>query len=386
MLSGERTKRRAQGHSGKGKSPYHATVQTYPLWRIGGRRRSSECRPAQEAQSPMRASAAHTSATRPSTARASAARASAARASAQHAAVYRGHKARSLNLFALWQGWWSEVWTANRRTGPRRSQVRLGKPKRERPSWYAAVWSLVQTAWQVGGYTAINILFLALVGWALFWFFSDEQFYISTIQVIGNQRVSAEAIVAASGLQNYSVFWVNPQQVARQIGVALPPVRRVRVQYGLSNRVTLLVEEQGGQVMWQVAGMNYWVDDDGQLHPVQGEATPSLIVQDIRPGAPERVDPQAVQAAQQLLELLPEVKTLGYAPTTGLRFRHPRGWEVYLGTDEMARKVNILRAIEQQFAGEDTPQPSLVDLRFPDSPYYRLPDSPVSGSADGNGA
>jgi hypothetical protein len=30
--------------------------------------------------------------------------------------------------------------------------------------------------------------------------------------------------------------------------------------------------------------------------------------------------------------------------------------------------------MEVEFAGEDVVQPTLVDLRFPESPYYRLPD------------
>jgi hypothetical protein len=42
--------------------------------------------------------------------------------------------------------------------------------------------------------------------------------------------------------------------------------------------------------------------------------------------------------------------------------------------------VNVLRAIEVQFAGKDVPQPTLIDLRYPDSPYYRLPGDVVPGS------
>jgi hypothetical protein len=48
---------------------------------------------------------------------------------------------------------------------------------------------------------------------------------------------------------------------------------------------------------------------------------------------------------------------------------------VYLGTgDDMLKKVGVLRAMEVEFAGDDVLQPTLIDLRYPDSPYYRLPD------------
>jgi hypothetical protein len=49
----------------------------------------------------------------------------------------------------------------------------------------------------------------------------------------------------------------------------------------------------------------------------------------------------------------------------------------------MARKVNVLRALEVEFAGEDTIRPALIDLRFPDSPYYRLP-ADTNHPADAN--
>ncbi|MBN1937867.1 MAG: FtsQ-type POTRA domain-containing protein [Anaerolineae bacterium] len=362
MLTNNRTSKKSnRRRKGKNSSSYQAVVQTYPVFRVGGRRSAAHHHTAIDAKA---------SRTTLQTMR----QATANRATANRASARSGRQARPFNLFVQLKDWLDEALHAPRAKN-RRSRARLGHPKPELPNLRAAVIAPVQTAWQVGGYTAINVLFLALVGWVLFWFFTNEQFYVHEINVSGNQRVSSEAIVTASGLRNYSIFWLDAQRVARQVLEVLPPVRAVQIKYGLPNRVTLIVEEQGGQVMWQIAGINYWVDDDGQLYPAQGDVTPSVVVQDIRPGLPDSVDPEAVQAAQQLVDLLPGVEVLGYAPITGLRFRHERGWQVYLGTgDDMAYKVGILRAIEQQFAGEDTPQPSLVDLRFPDSPYYRLPD------------
>ena len=103
-----------------------------------------------------------------------------------------------------------------------------------------------------------------------------------------------------------------------------------------------------------------------------------MLIYDIRPNRPAQVDLAALAGARQLTHLLPEVRALEYAPGTGLRLRHPRGWLVYLGTGEdMHKKVGVLRAMEIEFAGEHTVQPTLLDLRFPESPYYRLPDRPA---------
>jgi cell division septal protein FtsQ len=223
------------------------------------------------------------------------------------------------------------------------------------------------------GRVILNILFLALVGWMAIWFFASDQFYIDQVTVTGNKRVPTEAILQASGLQGYSIFWVNARRVATQISGSFSPIKRVHIRYGLPNVVSLAIEEQDVQVMWQIAGNRYWVKEDGSLQTVQGDTAASIVVIDIRPNLPSQVDPEAVVAVQQLVALLPELKVIEYAPVTGLRFTHPRGWMVYMGTGpDMPRKVNILRAIEAQFAADQAPQPTLVDLRFPDSPYYRL--------------
>lgn len=255
----------------------------------------------------------------------------------------------------------------------RRSKARLGKHKKVTPGFKATVLVPAQTTLRINGNTIFNVFFLAMLGWATTWFFISDQFYIDRVIVNGNKRVSTEAILEASGLQGYNIFWVNAHQVAATITESLPPVKRVRIKYGLPNVVNLTIEEQGEQIMWQIGENRYWVEDSGQLHLVQGKATPSILVRDIRPNLPDRVDPEAVTAARQLATLLPELKVVEYAPLTGLRFTHPRGWVVYLGTgSDIARKVNILRAIEAQFDREAKAQPTLIDLRFPDSPYYRL--------------
>jgi cell division septal protein FtsQ len=224
----------------------------------------------------------------------------------------------------------------------------------------------------INGNQALNVLLLGGLLWLLVWFFVSNRFYVNQIAIEGNQRVSSEAIVAASGVYGYSVFWVRPHQVAQSITQSLPPIRAVRVRYGLPNVVRLTVEEQGKQVMWVIGDQRFWVDDEGNLHPAQGGDDPSLIVRDTRPGGVEQVDVEAVVAARQLTQLLPELNEIEYAPSTGLRFTHARGWTVYLGKGaDMGPRVQALRTIERRFADESEEQPSVVDVRFPANPYYR---------------
>jgi hypothetical protein len=227
------------------------------------------------------------------------------------------------------------------------------------------------------------------------WLFTSDRFYVRRVEAIGGSQVSAQALKQVSGLEGYSVFWINPKRVSEQILDELPPVSSVQVRYGLFGRsgleawVKLIVQERGQEIVWQVAGQRYWVDERGRLHEVRGSipvapstgagaepAGPRLLIHDLRPNLPEHVEPAALTGARQLIHLLPEVRAVEYAPGTGLRLRHPRGWMVYLGTgDDMPKRVGVLRAMEVEFAGEDVVQPTLVDLRFPDSPYYRLPEA-----------
>jgi cell division septal protein FtsQ len=252
---------------------------------------------------------------------------------------------------------------------------------------------------RLNGNTVFNVLVLALLGWALVWFFTSEQFYVGQVTISGNKRVSTEVLREVSGLRGYSVFWLNPQRVAKHIEETLPPIRAVQVRYGftdgnhLSAVASLSVQEQGEQIMWQVAGQRYWVDEEGELHPVLGlvpgataeSFEPRLMINDIRATPPERVEVEAIVAARQLAQLLPEIRAIEYAPTTGLRLRHSRGWLVLLGTgSDMARKVSVLRAMEIEFAGEGVIQPILVDLRYPESPYYRLPSDGIQGGQLGD--
>jgi len=133
--------------------------------------------------------------------------------------------------------------------------------------------------------------------------------------------------------------------------------------------------------MWQVGDQRYWVDEDGELHPAEGGNDPGILVKDTRPEPPAQVDVSAVTAARQLAVLVPDLRMVEYTPGIGLRFTHPRGWAVYLGTGtDMAQKVGVLKALEAQFAGEGKAQPALLDLRFPSSPYYRFADGAREGS------
>jgi len=234
---------------------------------------------------------------------------------------------------------------------------------------------------RLNGRLAFNALTLSAFVLLLAWFFGSEEFYVTQVTVTGNQRVPADVIARASGLYGFSIFWLNSREVADQICDAVPPIRRVEVAYALPNLVKLRVEEEGQQFAWEVAGVRYWVDEEGKLHPMGEGADTALVVRDVQSAPPEQIDTQILKAVRQVAYLLPEVRTLEYEPAMGLRFTHRRGWTVYLGHgNELERKVSILRAVEAQFADREIVEPVRLDLRYPGGVFWRS----QSGGGEGN--
>jgi len=218
-------------------------------------------------------------------------------------------------------------------------------------------------------FLGLGLIVLAALG---YWLFLTDDFYVYEITVRGNRLISSEEIFAASGLYGWSIFWVNPQEVADTVA-SMPGILSAEVECALPNRVTITVVEREPQVVWQRAGMRWLVDEQGVVLSAQAGAEGGLVVEDqdsypLQPGA--RVDVAAVAAARQLQELLPELTTVRYTPQTGLSFTHALGCEVYLGTGtDMAEKLAILEALVEHLKASGE-RPEYIDLRFKESPCY----------------
>jgi len=62
-----------------------------------------------------------------------------------------------------------------------------------------------------------------------------------------------------------------------------------------------------------------------------------------------------------------------YDPKAGLGWTDPRGWTVQMGdiTEDMALKLRLYETIVAWFEANHI-VPILVNLEYPDAPYYRL--------------
>ncbi|RMF35087.1 MAG: FtsQ-type POTRA domain-containing protein [Chloroflexi bacterium] len=210
--------------------------------------------------------------------------------------------------------------------------------------------------------------------WLLYLFGTQDAFFISEVEVRGNQRVTVEEIVAASGLRDLNIFWADPREVATRVREALPDLTEVRVRCGLPARCRITVVERPPLLVWRQGEARIWIGADGVAVPARGERPGMMVVESpggtLRPG--ERLDPRIVETALQLHDLLPPGTVVQYTARYGFTFVDRRGWVVRLGVGEdMALKLTVLEALAQELTAQGV-RPAFVDLRYLEAPYYAV--------------
>ncbi len=213
---------------------------------------------------------------------------------------------------------------------------------------------------------------LALLGFIL-WFAFSPQFYITSAQVVGVQRIPPETIFAASGLERLHILWANPRAAERRILETVLSVERARVSCRLPARCVITVTEREPVAAWEQGGTYYWVDRAGGAFPGPGPREGKWRV-----GGPLPTDEKG-RVAQEVLVGLEELERLGvrpgpilYQPGRGLVLEDPAGWRVVVGQGTgMARRLQVYLRIRAHLV-EKGITPKFVDVRFPDAPYYSV--------------
>jgi cell division septal protein FtsQ len=259
-----------------------------------------------------------------------------------------------------------------RRTG-RRSQRRLGT---QYPSTARRIHFSFKPAdgrWQAHASRLVAALLLVALGWAAYAIFNSPGFYVFAIDVDGTSVVTYDEVYQAAGLEGLSIFWVDPDQVARRVE-SLPNVKAAHVRTGLPAWVAISIEERQPEFIWQTGEARWWVDDEGTIVPPRGDMTGALTVidTDAEPVSPgQALDPSVVGAAQALSRLLPDLAAMNYSQATGISFRTREGWPVYLGDGRnMEAKLTVLVAMRNELLARGV-SPQFIDVRYLDKPFYK---------------
>jgi cell division septal protein FtsQ len=216
-------------------------------------------------------------------------------------------------------------------------------------------------------------LLIVLIGLAA-WLVLDDRFYVSSINVTGNTRVKAQAIVDKSGVLGQQIFWVQPQVVAQQLPTALPSIRSAKMTCTFPADCTLQVQERQPIVAWQYGNALTWIDADHVAFAAEGKNAGMLITIEATQGPAlfpgERADQQLIDAALAVAQAMPDVQRYRYTVKYGLEFDDARGFPVYLGLGaNMADRVMIWQALRAKLIAKNI-LPKFVDVRYPLAAYY----------------
>ncbi len=249
------------------------------------------------------------------------------------------------------------------------------------------------------GWRIASAIIAVLAAAGIYMFTSSDYFEITTIELQGMQRVAAEEIAGKLPVIGESVIRVLPSEIETQVINAFPEIKTAIVKIDLPAQVLVSVEERIPAVTWKQNDVTpYWIDEDGFVFPIRGEATIPMVVEaNAEPPRPlgfidqaevtseknssesltqkpvPAVDPSFVMAVLKLRNIVPSGTPLLYNGENGLGWTDPNGWQVYFGTDvenidtKLAQYERIVDAIL-----EKNLQPVLISLEYLHAPYYRL--------------
>ncbi|GAB1421045.1 hypothetical protein MASR2M15_11770 [Anaerolineales bacterium] len=221
----------------------------------------------------------------------------------------------------------------------------------------------------VSGAIAVVMIVLLLM------FFSADAFYVRNISVGGLQYLTKEEVFAFSDIANTHIFWVDPQQVRKNL-LRSPSIADARVSVAWSPALLqVVVEERIPAIQWEQSGAAIWVDIQGRLM-AQRSDDPSLIKIIAESGSIDetigdtgQIDVNIVYGALQLQDLL-GIDILRYNAGKGLGFLNEAGWDVWFGVGfNMSEKVLIYQSIVDSLNARGI-QPGQINVSNPDAPYY----------------
>jgi cell division septal protein FtsQ len=251
---------------------------------------------------------------------------------------------------------------------PARAQIAL-RPKPQRR---------VRIGWRL-----VSLSLILLLGPGIYFAWTRPELRVHSAQVSGNTRIAADEITSVLGLNGSPVFLLRPEQMETQVLENFPELLSVNVSVALPNHVTLEVVEREPVVLWQQDGNYTWIDENGFAFRPRGEAGGLVVVQALS-APPELVAAEEnqptpfitedlVRALLSLSIYVPAGTPILYHPSTGLSLSDARGWQAVFGkdADDMASKVSVYQAMVA-WLDQRGIQPVLIDVTYPNAPYYRL--------------
>lgn len=223
-------------------------------------------------------------------------------------------------------------------------------------------------------------------------------FHVSSPEVIGNVRLSAEEINAVLGVTGQSIFTVQPDEAEARLLMNYHELASVQVAASLPHHVTVTVAERQPVILWQQDGGYTWIDSAGVAFRPRGLVEGLVLVNGL--GAPSvniepSVDPlnptpfiqkELVNAILVLAPTVPADSAMIFDPSYGLGWKDNRGWNAFFGTtdmEDMTMKALVYQALVNDLL-ERGKIPEFISVAYPDAPFYRMSED-SSAQTENNG-
>jgi len=220
-------------------------------------------------------------------------------------------------------------------------------------------------SWGFSHYVAILLIASSLA--ALAFLFTDTRFQATPPAISGTHYLTADQIMQQTQLAGKNIYTIAPANIAKQISIYLPQVKKVRVRLGLPDKIAIQITERQPVMVYGRGNKTMWADDEGHLFAATThlDALPLLVDEDGSASPDEKhLNPDIWQAMQEIDSSIPGINEFHYRDVYGLFFISPEGWRVYLGKDgDMQKKLAMWQAIRQQLLKENR-EVKAVDLRF----------------------
>jgi hypothetical protein len=261
--------------------------------------------------------------------------------------------------------------TVRRRTPPRAARRHPTQRRRPSRNWRAILGLRRADALWLRD-RLIPCAVLALVTGAFAFLLRSPLFVVHTVRVQGAPAALTTAVVRAAGINNQSLFALNPQQLATRI-LTIPDLQSARVSLNLPDAMTINVLAYQPVAVWVSAGKSYLVTEDGTVVK-PGDDAKLLHVTDNSGHAyahGDHIAPATVRAAFTLRDLLAGQQISGgdytFLDAHSLSVRSTAGWQAIFDiTGNVAQQTRILSALLARGVHFE-----LVDLRYGNDPYYR---------------
>lgn len=218
--------------------------------------------------------------------------------------------------------------------------------------------------------------------WGIYLLLASPIFLVGEPEITGLERLSEEEITEVLGINDSSLFVLDPQALQDTLSNGFSSLKHASVKFGLPNKVWIEVQERSPLLSWTQAGITVWVDQEGVAFET-GEDSKDLIHVDAHEaplsnqtneeGKPQLLSTEMVTAILKLAAEAPAGTKIVYQAEHGLGWQDPRGWVVYFGPNAQDMELR-LSMYEQtvQFLENKGIRPALISVEFIHQPYYRL--------------